>query len=1317
MAKKRKRVRPADVIDGRAKPGPRALVSLIAEVNPTGRELSPSDQARRYAEKSALQSALLRWYGDSFFAEPTDDPRIVLLRHRHFDECACHAQVSSLDDAARAWVWENLDDADSTAASETRVDARSAPDEASPASAVELLAQANAALAAYDYERAEHLLFGAFEMTAAAPGASRALLELLVDVLGQNARALELEPRLSAEARTDPPVRSLLGLAAARAGDATRALAIVSDLAHPRAGEVCAEAGRAALRSGQLEQARGCAEQARSLGAAPDAASLEAAIENALRARVPTEEARLEALLAAGDPEGAEALARDILGAGVPSTKAQRLLREAAARRIDSAERELSTQARAAIENGNFAAARKTLDELAALDRPASELEVALAEAQRAASAARDERAVREVLDAFSRDLEAGITAYLELNDALRERVRSAGPSAPCERAELVRDALKRPRPAEVAATVLRIGELERALDEGRVEAAVEAAESLPRRLEALPFVLELRDRAACARDERDAAILEAQLDHAYEAILDGRAEDAAQHLTRISVPPGGQAAVDEMLRLATLIQELEGRVAHAREPDADLVALHAGCMAAEKLSGVFDLLEKSDSTREDQRGASRARAQQWAEESMSLSRAKSAALRLEEHPVPEGTVVDLEDERELGAHAPDVRIDDNENIWFIASPEERCYLTEATLPDLTVVRRLSFTAGELRRGQSVVPVGKALWIPLSDGGMIVLDREDPSIVLDAWWGPGERGDPIDDAWATVSPDGRAVLEGTPKIDTRGTQLRVPASGAARALHSCASVCFFGRGERALVTGGRRRAWYVVSTPDLTPIAGADRFTGPFADLVPIAAIDDPTADPGDPNGGHIFLAVDATTVEARPDAEPSSGALHLVRVTSDLKPLEHRMVTARCFKLRAWIYRAQDHVLLAHCYRGYPRFDLFDGATLEPIGASADVEAKLSRATPGLTVPVQDARGTRLTFLERTHHAFRTAAAPTPFQAPEPSRSMPFLSGALSPRAACAHSPDAWARPLYARQLDTQMLRATTTRTDRARSLHVAAAARWGERFMRQVIERSTAQLMLELIWKTQEKDNLFMLFQGAEYAISLSPSDPEIVARLEAALDTFEKPVHRAHTFHLLGLAHLAMGRREAAVAAWRRGAKEKIRHCKFTLLLAVMGDLSKRERTRMMRGTPPVAFVHDHAARYERAVAAMARLDAALEAGRGEDAWAEARRIRDAVGPSWQLSARVAQLHLDHPDPSVDPWRYQLDLAWMASCEWLRPTRNHMIFAGSHWDHQRFSAISKRAGEAIDSLGIGPARRIADEALEAEAQSLADGASGAA
>jgi len=171
--------------------------------------------------------------------------------------------------------------------------------------------------------------------------------------------------------------------------------------------------------------------------------------------------------------------------------------------------------------------------------------------------------------------------------------------------------------------------------------------------------------------------------------------------------------------------------------------------------------------------------------------------------------------------------------------------------------------------------------------------------------------------------------------------------------------------------------------------------------------------------------------------------------------------------------------------------------------------------------------------------------------------------------------------------------------------------------------------------------------------------------------------------------------------------RGAALHDGHCPFRFLISIVGGLTREEVERHLPGVAIPGFVWAQAARYERAVVAMGRLDAAIDAGRGEDAWREARHVRELVGPSWQLSARVALLHLDHPDPSTDPWRYQLDLAWMASHAWLGSTRNHMIFAGHHWDHHRLTAITTRAGQLLDAMGIGVAKRITDATREAESK----------
>jgi hypothetical protein len=56
----KQRLDPEDVIAGRVRPPPaRELIELIRDVNPTGRDLAAKEVARRYAQKSRLQSVLM----------------------------------------------------------------------------------------------------------------------------------------------------------------------------------------------------------------------------------------------------------------------------------------------------------------------------------------------------------------------------------------------------------------------------------------------------------------------------------------------------------------------------------------------------------------------------------------------------------------------------------------------------------------------------------------------------------------------------------------------------------------------------------------------------------------------------------------------------------------------------------------------------------------------------------------------------------------------------------------------------------------------------------------------------------------------------------------------------------------------------------------------------------------------------------------------------------------------------------------------------------------------------------------------------------
>ena len=62
--KARRRLDPENVLHGRAAPDAVALCALVREANPSGRDLSPREQARGYALKSRLQSLLVRRFSE-----------------------------------------------------------------------------------------------------------------------------------------------------------------------------------------------------------------------------------------------------------------------------------------------------------------------------------------------------------------------------------------------------------------------------------------------------------------------------------------------------------------------------------------------------------------------------------------------------------------------------------------------------------------------------------------------------------------------------------------------------------------------------------------------------------------------------------------------------------------------------------------------------------------------------------------------------------------------------------------------------------------------------------------------------------------------------------------------------------------------------------------------------------------------------------------------------------------------------------------------------------------------------------------------------
>jgi len=236
---------PREVLAGRARASIEVLFALVHEVNPTDLHLDPEEEALRYAEKSALQSLLIARHGDALSVEEVSED-LVSLRHRHGMADACHAVVSTLDDAARRWVRGRLVEAglDEPEAIEP-VETSSIPAVRPP------LARGRAALDEWDYDGARACFEEALR-TRPSEEAAFALLDLLVNHLGLDRAALEhpLPARVSSTR-----VRKLRALAAARLGERDQVRRLLTELPRSDTGEVLVALARQALRTGDLDEA------------------------------------------------------------------------------------------------------------------------------------------------------------------------------------------------------------------------------------------------------------------------------------------------------------------------------------------------------------------------------------------------------------------------------------------------------------------------------------------------------------------------------------------------------------------------------------------------------------------------------------------------------------------------------------------------------------------------------------------------------------------------------------------------------------------------------------------------------------------------------------------------------------------------------------------------------------------------------------------------------------------------------------------------------------------------------------------------------
>lgn len=429
---------------GRAHVSAPELLDLIHAVNPTAQGLGPREQAERYAQKSRLQSLLIRKFGEALSVERDGaDERVVSIRYRAFERNGCHALIASLDDDARSWVLRRIDEraapalpsgharpASSPPATQTPPAGGKGASEPPRGHDVEgLLQRGRDALDAYDYEVASQCFSEALDRSSGQAAAAQCLLMLMVDHLAADRDALALRARLSRDALQSPDVRGLLAVAAARVEEVADARALCSGASSDRVVEALCVLGERALRDNALDESERLIAEAAAVEAAhARVQGLREALDQARKqAREPLEQ-QLSVVLASGDLGRAETMAQDLLAQASDSAVARRALRAIADQRAQAEFQRLMACVDDAVARGALDAAVSTLRQASAI---APDVEARTSSAARLATleAERAELALQARVEANVAKLEEpdpwpGVSEFAALSPEARKRVR-----------------------------------------------------------------------------------------------------------------------------------------------------------------------------------------------------------------------------------------------------------------------------------------------------------------------------------------------------------------------------------------------------------------------------------------------------------------------------------------------------------------------------------------------------------------------------------------------------------------------------------------------------------------------------------------------------------------------------------------------------------------------------------------------------------------------------------------------------------------------------------------------------------------------------
>jgi len=227
--KKKKTIRPEDLLAEKVPATARDLIRTIHRINPTKEGVEPKEASDRYRLKAALQSLLIRRFGEGLIIEQPDvnQPALIGIRLRNFNEDACHAMIQELDEDARSWAQRRIDEAQLERFSDSQ-EPRNFPEHDSPLlppeageveeklTVSELLRSGRKALEQFDYEQSQALYRQALSGSEGGLEPALALLEVLIEHLAAYEEAVALSESFSSSTRKDKRVRILLAIAYAR---------------------------------------------------------------------------------------------------------------------------------------------------------------------------------------------------------------------------------------------------------------------------------------------------------------------------------------------------------------------------------------------------------------------------------------------------------------------------------------------------------------------------------------------------------------------------------------------------------------------------------------------------------------------------------------------------------------------------------------------------------------------------------------------------------------------------------------------------------------------------------------------------------------------------------------------------------------------------------------------------------------------------------------------------------------------------------------------------------------------------------------------